>query len=469
MELKADELVLEKIKKGEEKEYAKSLVKLLPISQEEKQSSKVLCVTDGKKNMERRIKMIKLSDKFKEYKTLIGVTTLTLTLCIGMLVFTHIEPKKTEILNNVRYFEIPDRIVYKTKNEDKYYVFNKGEECYSELTNMLITCIDGIGEGERLSAEQIKTIEENENYIELDYNTISKNYVIAYEKQNYNVIKRTDDGGVVVKSNIKRKNNLKELIKNKTQNMKYYQMEDNKEYKSEKEIIFTDNNTFFGIKRYEDGIYGIKIQNKENLDKLIETYNIEIDGKIEEETFEKAEVIAMISKYEIENINTRIGGITYKFKEKKKSETYNVNLFVASKAINTNCIYRELPLVPGLNGNNVSSSNISSEELEKLKKELLNQEEFSANIKQIKNNSSKNLITLTCQVTNYYKESDEPTVAFDVDMIVDENTQILSQRENQSEQLEKIRQVGDMIYIKLREEDKQKGNFVIENIEVLGC
>ena len=76
MELKADELVLSKLPKQQEKEYAKSLVSILPISQEEKMTSRLLYVTDGKKNMERRIKMIKLSKQFKEYKTLIGVTTL---------------------------------------------------------------------------------------------------------------------------------------------------------------------------------------------------------------------------------------------------------------------------------------------------------------------------------------------------------------------------------------------------------
>ncbi len=69
MELKADELVLSKLPKQQEKEYAKSLVSILPISQEEKMTSRLLYVTDGKKNMERRIKMIKLSKQFKEYKT----------------------------------------------------------------------------------------------------------------------------------------------------------------------------------------------------------------------------------------------------------------------------------------------------------------------------------------------------------------------------------------------------------------
>ena len=147
MELKADELVISKLRKEQTKEYAKSLVSLLPISQEERQVSKLLYVTDGKKNMERRIKMIKLSEKFKEYKSLIGVTTIILTLCIGILIFTQIKPKEQEYYNNVQYFETPDRIVYKVAKEDKYYVFMPEEDEYKKITNKLINCIDEINEG----------------------------------------------------------------------------------------------------------------------------------------------------------------------------------------------------------------------------------------------------------------------------------------------------------------------------------
>ena len=87
---------------------------MLQVSGEEKQAIKVLSVTDGKKNMERRIKMIKLSEKFKEYKALIGVTTLLLTICIGMLIFTQIKPQQTSQENNVQYlYKIYDEMAKK--------------------------------------------------------------------------------------------------------------------------------------------------------------------------------------------------------------------------------------------------------------------------------------------------------------------------------------------------------------------
>ena len=256
MELKADEMVLDKIGKKEEKSYAKTLVKLLPISEEEKITTKVLSVTDGKKNMERRIKMIKLSDKFKEYKSLIGVTTILLTICVGMLIFTQIKPKEnTSTINSVQYFETPDRIVYKTKNKDEYYVFLPSQDSYRSLLNQLIRSIEGLGEGATLTQEELNKIQEEENYIELDYDTISKNYLILYEKENFNVIKRTDNGGIIVRNNIKEKENLERLIKQEIQNKDIYTMSDNKQYKVnntvEKTMVENDTNLKQYIRRAE--------------------------------------------------------------------------------------------------------------------------------------------------------------------------------------------------------------------------
>lgn len=368
IELKADEMVLNKIQKNEEKDYAKTLVKLLPISQEEKQTVKLLCITDGKKNMERRIKMIKLSDKFKEYKTLIGITTLLIVLCVGTFIFTRIQPQEQkEIIeaNHIQYFETPDRIIYKEKNKDNYYVFSKGESNYTDILNVIISAFDSKEEGINISEEQIKEIEQNENYIELDYNTISKNYVIAFEQENNNVIFRKDTGGQVVKQTINNKEKLSETVKEKITNnqAKCYRMNESKEYKVTNEIpreTFEANKSDF--KQYEDGIYGIVIKSKEKLNEVKERFDIKIEEEISAETFEKTDIILIISKYNIKNIETRIGGLTYYFTGDKRQDSYTVNIFAASKAINTNCIYRNMENISGNISygsiNNNTSSNI---------------------------------------------------------------------------------------------------------------
>ena len=348
MELKADEMVLEKIGKNEEKSYAKTLVKLIPISNNEKQPVKLLCVTDEKKNMERRINMIKLSDKFKEYKSLIGITTLLIVLCVGTFIFTRIEPKEeTGVVNSFQYFETPDRIVYKEKNTDNYYVFTKGESSYTDILNEIIKVFDSKEEGIQVSKDDIETIEKNQNYIELDYDTISKNYVIAYEEDLNNIILRNDNGGQVVKQNIKEeyKKDLQEKLDEKIFiDASCYHMGDNKQYiLTNKEIaddVIVKNVS--ELKLYESGIYGIKIQNKEKLDEILNRYNVTLEEQINDDVFEKSDIIVMISKYDIEKIETRIGGLTYFFTGSKLPNSYIVNVFQASNAINTNCIYRNL-------------------------------------------------------------------------------------------------------------------------------
>lgn len=338
MELEADELVISKLPKQKEKDYAKSLVNILPISQEEKVTTRLLYVTDGKKNMERRIKMIKLSKQFKEYKSLIGVTTLILTLCIGMLIFTQIEPSTEEVVNYVKYFETPDRIVYKIKNEDKYYIYNSGQSDYNKLLNQLVKSIDGVGEGDTIGEEEIKKIENEENYIELDYDTISKNYIIAYDKKDYNVIKRTDTGGIVIKNNIKQKEKLKKLLENQIIDKKEcYKMIDTKEYKMEEPIKFEISDE---LKKYEDGIYSIDLNDKEEFEIFKEKNKIITQEEIPEEQFEKTNVVAIITKYPIDKIDTRIGGITLYFDGIEQKNKYYVDIYCISKAVNINCIYR---------------------------------------------------------------------------------------------------------------------------------
>ena len=374
MELKADEMVLNKIRKDEEKEYAKTLVRLLPISQEESEPVKLLCVTDGKKNMERRIKMIKLSDKFKEYKALIGITTLLIVLCVGTFIFTRIKPQEEENTNYVQYFETPNRIVYKEKGVDNYYVFTGESKDYTDILNELINGIDSKGEGPIVSKEEIEDIEQNENYIELDYDTVSKNYVIAYEQENNNVIFRNDNGGQVVKQTLKNREKLSNLIKEKIDsNVSCYHMGDSKEYKVTNEIpreLFETNNS--DLRQYEDGVYGIKIQSEEKLNEMLEKYNIELEEEIPSDIFDKTDIILMISKYNIENIETRVGGLTYYFTGDKRQDSYIANVFAASKAINTNCVYRNMEGISGnvsygsVNNNtsgnivNTSSSNVNN-------------------------------------------------------------------------------------------------------------
>ena len=341
MELKTDEEVLKKLGEKENKAYAKSLVSLLQVSGEEKQAIKVLSVTDGKKNMERRIKMIKLSEKFKEYKALIGVTTLLLTICIGMLIFTQIKPQQTSQENNVQYFETPDRVIYKVKGEDSYYAFQKGEEGYQKIVNGLIRCMESLGQGTVLSSEEMEKIEQEENYIELDYDTISKNYVIAYEKENSMVIKRTDTGGVVVRNNLNKIQELKNILEDikYTYNTQKYQMADNKMVPFQNPISYEVPSWSNELKKYEQGIYSVRLGNENAVKNFLERNQLTYP-EIPQETFEKVNLVAMITKFQMDHIDTRVGGVTCYFTGMENTNAYYITFLYLSKAVNVNCIYR---------------------------------------------------------------------------------------------------------------------------------
>ena len=447
--------------------------------------------------------MIKLSDKFKEYKTLIGVTTLTLTLCIGLLTFTQIKPSEEVSYNNVKYFETPDRIVYKIKNEDKYYVYEPSKEDYNNLVNQLTKCIDGVGEGVKLSQEDIKKIEKEENYIELDYNTISKNYIIAFQKENYNVIKRTDEGGTVIKNNIKCKEELEKLLAKQTANkVECYAMLDSKQYCILDPIYYQVPSWSNELKKYEQGIYSVRLGTKQAWENFKENNNITMTQDIPEEQFEKTNVIATITKYKIDKIETRIGGATLYFKGIETTGEYYVNLFCLSKAININCIYRNFNEVT--NNYNIQPSQVQTQEQEQSQPVQATQtqeqtqsqptqtqsnqsqstqsqstqemqldtysaeeikSEITAEIKQIRQSGQN--IYLTCRIT--WWDSNQNAQNFEGEILVKTDTQIMGSTQNQLQELQKMQQRQDTLYITLQEEEQKNGKLVAINIEVMGC
>ena len=289
--------------------------------------------------------MKKISEKIKEYKSLIIVAIIFIVICLGMLIFTQIKSTENVNATNVtQYFETPDRIVYKKKEKDEYYVFNPYEEGYRNIIQQLTRCIGNFEGNSNITEQELKQMENEENYIELDYNTISKNYVIFYEKDNLNVIKRTNSGGTLVKSSINEKEQLKQLIEKEIQNKQYYQMSDNKEYKIENEVSIDKVEKNTQLKKYETGVYGIKAQNIQTLNDIIAQYELQLEENIPEDVFNKADVIVLFSKWDISKIETRIGGITYYFTGNSRFNTYIPDIFVASKAINTNCIYRNFSM-----------------------------------------------------------------------------------------------------------------------------
>lgn len=99
IELATDELVINHLKKGEEKDYGKTLINLLASFQEEGYTDRLLCVTDDTKNIERRIKMIKLSGKFKKNKLIIAIFSIVIIASVVLIFFIEDKYDNSNVSN----------------------------------------------------------------------------------------------------------------------------------------------------------------------------------------------------------------------------------------------------------------------------------------------------------------------------------------------------------------------------------
>lgn len=154
MEVATDELAVNGFDKENKKEYCKTLVKLTDESIERNFVAKTLAISDNKNNLERRIKMIKLSEGFIKHKVLISVILIIIILVLGALFLT--KPTIEKLTKGDKTVENRQNILSETDalNLGKE-MFNATKEHYwSWMTN------DAKREGEML-----KVKEENLNNI----------------------------------------------------------------------------------------------------------------------------------------------------------------------------------------------------------------------------------------------------------------------------------------------------------------
>lgn len=106
MELATDEIALSKMNKDEKKKYGLTLINLLQTYQNEQLATKMLCIIDDNKSMEKRIMMIKLSTKLKKHRISIIIFILSILLCV-------ISPFLLKTTNEINAYSLSD--------EDKLY------------------------------------------------------------------------------------------------------------------------------------------------------------------------------------------------------------------------------------------------------------------------------------------------------------------------------------------------------------
>ena len=97
MELATDEIALSRMDGEEKKQYGRTLIDLLQTYETGKVATKLLCMTDDSKNMERRIRKIKLSTKLKQYK--LSILVFVIILIFGIASLFILKPTSLAITN----------------------------------------------------------------------------------------------------------------------------------------------------------------------------------------------------------------------------------------------------------------------------------------------------------------------------------------------------------------------------------
>ncbi len=187
----------------------------------------------------------------------------------------------------------PDRIIYKD-SKNNYYEFLNGTEEYSDLKGILQKSITSYTDsGMYLTNEEIDNIHKNSTFLEFDYKTISKNYIIQLSNNNNQaVIRLADNGGRVCTNKILNLDKICTILDDLTKNKTSYKLE-YREFISENVIEtpeFTDS-----LKQINKNIYQVKIDNIEDYNNFKNLYNLSINQDITEKTFEKNKIILTIN------------------------------------------------------------------------------------------------------------------------------------------------------------------------------
>lgn len=137
MEVRNDDVVLEQMEPSSRKDYARSLVEVLGHSHHVLWMS--VCMIDGKKNVERRIRMIKLKEVFRKNREALAVFGISLLVLLTACFFTESKSSRESKnwAKNLKSEEILmlETVVDANSDNEKYHRFEKEE--YAEWVNWI--------------------------------------------------------------------------------------------------------------------------------------------------------------------------------------------------------------------------------------------------------------------------------------------------------------------------------------------
>ena len=268
-------------------------------------------------------------------------------LIIGIILFTifaiqgneedELKSQMGGTLTENEYLPVPDRIIYKN-DKNEYSITYPGESSFDTIFTEISNRVDSINDGEVLNNERINEIKENGRFVELDYNTRSKNKIFPLDEENIAMINMFEDGGQVKKTTITDKKKLINKLESITDTAKKYEFAKNNLYTSDTKLIDIPSDLDFVEK--DTGIFQLAIKDEVTYKKAINSTNFNISGNVPTVDFSEENVVMVISRYEIGSVEESIGNIKYKFSS--RADAYRASVLIVSEIVNINCIYCEI-------------------------------------------------------------------------------------------------------------------------------
>lgn len=233
----------------------------------------------------------------------------------------------------------PDRIVYRNV-DGKYYQFTKGTDAYNQIKEAIQKSVSNYNEsGNTLSEEEIDSIHQK-SFIEFDYETASKNYIVPLEEnENANMIKLGNTGGIVVSNSLSDLKEISAVAKEQSQSQTAYDLS-YKEMLSRNTIDSIEYKYLQQFKEINYKIHQVKIQDMETYELYKEMCNLAFDEEIDENIFQDNDLILTVSLVPKINVKVNIGNIQYTYENMNDVDyQYTAHLLIVSKIVNTDCIY----------------------------------------------------------------------------------------------------------------------------------
>lgn len=279
-----------------------------------------------------------MKKKIVVISVLLGIAIILL---VGVFVVQILNNKGKKVKENIFEKNVidPDRMVYRNQ-EGKYYEFFKDTEEYNKIKNLISDIIESYNKNGEVVDEKIIDDIHGKSFIEFDYKTASKNYIISLEKnEDRNFIKLENTGGIVWTAKIKDLNKIKKLVEDLSKDRKSYFLE-YKEMLSRNHIETMEYKYLQQFKLISHRIYQVKIQDIDTYYLYKEMCNLAFDEKITEKTFEDNDLILTVSLAPKISVKVNVGNIRYSYENIENfGFQYVAHALVVSKIVNTDCIY----------------------------------------------------------------------------------------------------------------------------------